>query len=186
MTVLLLFAFLSTLAVLGAGGVLFLRQTMHCTFSFLLCGVALAGLYLLLSNPFLAAVQLVGVFLAGAVLVSGVLAFDPDARGCHAASVTYWLAGAVFVGVTLWGIARGRIGVPILRSVPMWAVQEGHVAAFGRELLTRYLIAFELLGLLLLVSVVGVTYLARQSRPPPRPSPEIRGGREEEERHAPL
>jgi len=179
MTILLLFAFLSTLAVLGAGGVLFLRRTMHCAFSFLLCGVALAGLYLLLSNPFLAAVQLVGVFLTGAVLVSGVLAFDPDVHGRHA--LWFWPAGAVFVGVTIWGIARGRIGVPILRSVPMWAVQEGHVAAFGRELLTRYLVAFELLGLLLLVSIVGVTYLARQSRPPPRPSPEIGGGREEGE-----
>ena len=167
MIVTVLFVLLALLAVAGAGGALFLRRPLHGALSCTLCTAALAGLYLLLGSPFLAAVQLAAVFMAGVLRVGAALVFGPRLPERR----LRWplLAGAALLGIAAWGIAAaavtaGRIGAPILRSVPMWAVQEEHVRAFGRELLANHWVVWDLLGVLLLTGIVAAAYLARQGR----------------------
>jgi NADH:ubiquinone oxidoreductase subunit 6 (subunit J) len=163
MTVTLLFALLSLLTIAGAGGLLFLRRIEHCLLSFLLCAAALAGLYLLLNLQFLAAIQTtVGVSLMGIAFATVLPRSQEQRRGAH--RLWYTSAAIAFGAVACWGIVNGAIGEPVLISAPAWAVRGGLVPALGHELVTTYLIPFALLGLLLLVCIVSVTYLYRSAQ----------------------
>jgi NADH-quinone oxidoreductase subunit J len=165
MIVTALFVLLSVCALIGAGGALFCRQALYCGFSFLLCAIALTGLYLLLDTRFLAATQLtVGVCLTGIVTVVSLSNSKTSVRPRH--PPWYALIGLVFAALAYWGIARGRIGVSVISSPPVWAVRGEHTSAFGRELVTQYSVPFALLGLLLLTGIVSTGYLIRQDRRP--------------------
>jgi NADH-quinone oxidoreductase subunit J len=172
MIVTAIFGFLALIAVLGAGGVLLYRRPLACGLSFLLCCTALAGLYLLLNTWFLAAVQLVvGVFLTGTVIAICIPVLGIDTRQGRSyvrphRTLWYVPAGLAFLALAYWGITEGTLGEPVISSPPVWAVRGEHVPALGRELITRYLVPFTLLGLLLFVSIVSVAYLIRQDQHP--------------------
>lgn len=161
MTVTVLYTVLAAVAIVGAGGLLFLRRPVHCLLAFLLCATALAGLYLLLNMQFLAAVQItVGVGLVGAVLAANLSGELSQQRGQY--RPWYILATIAFMAVVCWGIVTGAIGESTLTSPPVWAVRGGYIPALGQELTTTHIVPFALLGLLLLVCIVSTTYLLRQ------------------------
>lgn len=163
MTVTVLFAVLAILAIAGAGGLLVLRSPEHCLLAFVLCSGALAGLYLLLNLQFLAATQIaVGVGLTG-IVFAAILPSRQEQRG-STQRLWYACAAVGFGAVAGWAIANGVLGEPVLASPPVWAVRGGAIPALGHELVTTYLVPFALLGLLLLVCVVAVTYLHRSAR----------------------
>lgn len=152
---------LAALAIGGAFGVLLLRRVTHCVYAFLVCCVALAGLYVLLNNPFAAAVQLIGLLGAGLLLTLGISVWgDRPPRRRWA----YLPLGLIWLAIGGWAIAGGSIGESVLTSAPMWAARIDAIPALGKELLTKHTVLFELFGLFLLVSMVGVAYAIRHSR----------------------
>jgi NADH:ubiquinone oxidoreductase subunit 6 (subunit J) len=163
MTVTLLFAALAAIAILGAGGLLFLQRITHCLHSFLLCAAAVAGLYLLLNLQFIAVTQLtVGVVLVGIVVTVSL----PGGRGQSHNAPRPWhiLAAVAFMVIVCWGIMRGSIGEPILTSPPVWSVRGEYIPALGRELVSTHIVPFALLGLFILVCIISAVALLRQSQ----------------------
>ena len=159
----ILFVLFALLAAGGAVGVLLLRRAAHCIYAFLVCCAALAGLYVLLNNPFAVAVQLIGLLAAGLLLTLGVSMWgekSPQRRWAYLPLGLIWLA------VAGWAVVSGGIGEPALTSVPMWAARTDPIPALGEELLSRHTVMFELFGLFLLVSMVGVAYAIRHGRRP--------------------
>jgi NADH:ubiquinone oxidoreductase subunit 6 (subunit J) len=179
MIVLGLFILLAVVALAGAAGVLICRQATHCVFAFLLCCLALGGLYLLLNVQVLAVLQLAtSVFLAGTMAAVGIPAAREathadrrpplHARAARASirralSWPAW-AGLLFLALVAWVLAHATTGEPVFSSPPIWAVPGGQAAALGQELATRYLIVFALLGLLLLAGLASIGYLIQQSQ----------------------
>lgn len=167
-----LFVGLALIAVTSAGGVLLCRRVLHCGLCTLFCGLALAGLYLLLNMHLLAAVQLaVGVCLTGmvgAICLPLVEDHPKQEAGGARKGGPIWmaLAGLPLAALTLWGIWGATISKPVLDLPPMWAVRGEHIWVLGRELLTRYLPVYALLGLLLFTAMVSVAHLIRQGRRP--------------------
>ena len=163
-----LFVLLTLLAITGAAGILCCRRVSYCGLSFLVCGVAVAGLYLLLSMQFLAALQLaLSIALASTVIVVCQAALvSVNARESSHFRRLLWCAplGLLFAALGLWGISGAAIGPAATSSAPMWAAPGEHIPALGRELLTRYSTLFTLLGLLMLTGLVTVGYLARQGQ----------------------
>jgi NADH:ubiquinone oxidoreductase subunit 6 (subunit J) len=163
MAVTLLFAIFATIAIVGAGGLLFCQRVTHCLLSFLLCAAALAGLYLLLNLQFIAVTQLtVGAVLVGIVVTASL----PNGQSQQRDAPRLWcvLTAIGFMAIVCWGIARGSIGEPILTSPPVWSVRGGYIPALGRELVTTHLVPFSLLGLFILVCIVSAAHLLRQSQ----------------------
>jgi NADH-quinone oxidoreductase subunit J len=158
-----LFVLFSAMAVTGAGGLLICRRVVHCALSYAFCCAALAGLYLLLNQHFLAAVQLaLGVSLSGIVIAIVLPTFSTETQARRSRSRPYALLAALpFLALSGWAIANASIGTPVLNTPPVWAAAGEHVPAFGRELGTQYSVPFALLGLLLLAALVGATYLFR-------------------------
>jgi NADH-quinone oxidoreductase subunit J len=145
--------------------------------------VGSAGMYLMLSAEFLAAVQI--MVYAGAVVVLFlfvIMLLGPSAtagRDTRGWSARYLAAGLFILGggAALWllkGVSAGLTTMPKSSSVL------GTIEGVGRELFTVGLVPFEISSALLLVAVVGAVAVARgrqvdptllpaKSPEPPRP-----------------
>lgn len=166
------FYILTVLTVGGAVRVVTHPKPVYSALFFVMVVIASAGLAIVAGAEFLGA-ALVIVY-AGAILVTYVfvimLAQQPDETDLSTAvqydadsrePATAVMAGFVLVA-TLAGVIVGRTWPA---STPMPAVEGSHVAAIGRELMTRYAVAVEVAGVLLMVAMIGALAIARKHVP---------------------
>ena len=137
------------------------RNPLYSAISLVGVFIALAGLYLLLAAPFIAAVQV--IVYAGAIMVLVVfviMLLNVEEEERRPVNVRYVLA-AVLLGALLFGEAAF-----VLYSVttPRHAetTDVGLTASIGKGLFTEYLLPFEITSVLLLMAIVGSITLARR------------------------
>ena len=152
-------AFASVLAVAGLAVVLS-KNLFHSVLWLALALVATAGLFLTLDAEFLAAVQV--LLYAGGVVTVVVFAIVVTERlvGERLSHTNRNLAGgaivgAVFVAIVVDAIARS----PLPQTRP--AMPGDLTRTIGESVLTRYVLAFELLAVLMLAAMLGAVYFAR-------------------------
>ncbi len=146
--------------VLGASlGVVLARNLFHAVLWLALALVGTAGLFVLLHAEFLAAVQV--LLYAGGVVTIVVFAI----------MLTERLVGASLRqtnrGIVAGAVAAGAVFVGRRGDDPAGAAGRGPpppdltTAALGRAVLTEWVLAFEVLGVLLVAALLGALYLAR-------------------------
>jgi NADH-quinone oxidoreductase subunit J len=154
-------------AIAGAVGTVSLRNPFFAVLALVCHLIALAALFLLLRAEFVAAAQV--VVYAGAVMVLYVFvvayvggADEPlgGPTGSQLRFASALFAGALFVELT---IALVGTGLSALDSDGA-GVEAGFgtPAEVGELFLTRFLLAFEVASLLLLIAAVGAVILARR------------------------
>ena len=170
-----LFFMAAIAAIAGAVGTVALRNPFYAVLALVCHLLALAALFLLLRAEFVAAAQV--VVYAGAVMVLYVFVVayvggqdEPLSRaggaGLRVASALF--AGALFVELCLAVLgsglsALGTEGAPFGGATGEAAdTGFGTAAEMGRLFLTKFLVAFEVASLLLLIAAVGAVILARR------------------------
>ncbi len=149
-------------ALAGAAISAFSRRLVYCVFALLLTFLGVAGLYVLLSADFLAAVQV--LLYAGGILVLlifGVMLTHEIADVSTEANFTDIKFGAVISGI-LWLLLVVYIcKVPwaVLDPLPPYAPT---TRAIGLQFLGDYLVPFEYSSFVLLLVVLGAATLARK------------------------
>jgi len=156
--VFLLFALLT---VASAIAVISHPNPVYSTMSLVVTLFATAVLFVMLGAPFLAALQI--LLYAGAILVLFLFVImllnirrdrSPSPRGrgqvLFAAAGALFLAGSLAVAL----LATGRPAAGALDPVPLRAISEA--------LFARYMLPFQIIGLLLLVAVIAATVIARR------------------------
>lgn len=160
-----LFAFLS---VLSATGVLFFRNPIHSALSLVGTFFCLGAIYVMLNAEFVAVIQV--LVYAGAIMVLFLfvlmLLSDKDTQ-----SSVLWTPGkAVAVGATVLVFIQiissflspaMRLGVSG-EYTPEAIAEIGSIAIIGRLLFTDYVLAFEVVSILLLVAVIGAVVIAKR------------------------
>jgi NADH-quinone oxidoreductase subunit J len=157
------------MAIAGALGVVLQRNPFYSVLSLVVHLIALAVLFLLLRAEFLAAAQV--IVYAGAVIVLYVFVVayvggleDPltepnpvlrAAAPFFAAALLVELSFAI-LGSSLKAIDTHGVHLPAGFGSP---------AQVGQLFLTKFLISFEIVSLLLLVAAVGAVVLARRGQP---------------------
>jgi NADH-quinone oxidoreductase subunit J len=162
---------LAALLVLAGGLVtVAARNPIRSAMGLLATIVGVAGMYLLLSAEFLAAVQV--MVYAGAVVVLFlfvIMLLGPSSlssRDTHTWSARY-LGAAVFLAASVGvGVLLARVAGPMTEP-PRAPNALGTIEGIGRELFTVGLVPFELSSALLLVAVVGAIAVARGRQPDP-------------------
>ena len=154
-------------AVAGAVGTVALRNPFYAVLALVCHLLALAALFLLLRAEFVAAAQV--VVYAGAVMVLYVFvvayvggAGEPltGSTGASLRFASILFALALFVELT---IALVGTGLSALEGEGAGAPAGfGTPAEVGALFLTRFLVAFEIASLLLLIAAVGAVILARR------------------------
>ncbi len=162
----LFFLLFAAVALIGALGVLLMRSPVSSALSLVLTFVSLGGLYVLLSAPFVAAVQV--IVYAGAIMVLFLFVImllnlqkDVD-EGAHRAArrVFGWLLGAV-LAAQLFLLLRRPLGLgPAGHEPPSVLAHVGNTQAVALRLFTDDLLPFEVVSFVLLVAIVGAVVLS--------------------------
>ena len=154
-------------AVAGAVGTVSLRNPFYAVLALVCHLLALAALFLLLRAEFVAAAQV--VVYAGAVMVLYVFVVayvggsDEPLTASTGATLRFasiFFALALFVELTI-----ALVGTSLAALESDGAAYEagfGTPAEVGELFLTRFLVAFEIASLLLLIAAVGAVILARR------------------------
>lgn len=157
-----LFYFLAILTIVTAIGVVMSDNPLISALYLVLSMLGVAGFFFLLQAPFAGAVQI--LVYAGAVMVLFVLVLmlvdvKKDEEKFAGGNIS-----ALMKGLSV-GVLAGLITAIVLRS-PLQGRATIAVNAFSmpevaRTLFTKYVLSFELLGLMLLVIPIGVVALSR-------------------------
>lgn len=152
---------LAGVTVVAALAVVGLRSIVHSALALIATFVGVAGIYILLSADFVAAVQVliyvgaVAVLLLFAIMLTRLPASQ---RSNPSNSQRYGALAAAGLFFVLLGVVFTRTSWPIADAPP----PSSSVAMIGQQLLTTYALPFELASVLLLMAMVGAIVLARE------------------------
>ena len=161
----ILFWLFTALMLLFAAGVVLFRNPVSSAMSLVGAFIALAGLFFLLEAFFIGIIQI--LVYAGAVMVLFlfiIMLLDLKAEQQRRVHVPAFLGGgAVLAGLVylLFHVTRSEPGF----SAPFRALSPSvgsDVAQVGRLLFSEYNLAFQVIGLLLLVATLGVVLLSKK------------------------
>jgi len=169
----LAFYLFAVLTIASAIAVIFARNPVHSVLWLIVAFFNAAGLMLLLGAEFIA--MLVVIVYVGAVAVLFlfvVMMLDIDFASLRSGFtrnlpfgiiIALVLLGEVIVANSAWQAGPALSG----REIP--AAKIPNIVALGQLLYTKYLFAFELAGLILLVAMIGAIVLTHRSRHDRRP-----------------
>ena len=154
------FGALAAVLLASSLAVVLTKNLFHSVLYLALSLTATAGIFLALDAEFLAAVQL--LLYAGGVVTIAVFAIVVTERlvGDRITQTSRYLASGAIVAAALFVAVGGTVrGVPLPTAPPP---MPGDVTrAIGEALLTRFVLPFELLGVLFVAALLGALYFAR-------------------------
>ena len=168
----LAFYLFATLTIASAIAVIFARNPVHSVLWLILAFFNAAGLMLLVGAEFIA--MLVVIVYVGAVAVLFlfvVMMLDIDFASLRSGFNRNLPFGIIIALVLLAEIVIALFAHqagPAFAGAPVAAAQP-NIVALGQLLYSRYLFAFELAGLILLVAMIGAIVLTHRSRRDTRP-----------------
>jgi NADH-quinone oxidoreductase subunit J len=151
---------LSAVLVLSALAVVLSKNLFHAVLWLALALTGTAGVFLLLNAEFLAAVQV--LLYAGGIVTVAVFAIVVTERlvGERLVQTNRSLAGGAIVAIALLALLVTAVTRQPLAAVPV--EQSGDLTRrLGETVLTRYVLPFELLAVLMLAALLGAVYFAR-------------------------
>ena len=159
-----LYALLAGLVVAAALLILLTPHVLYAALGFLCVLLGMAAIYFLQGVAFVAVAHVLvyggGVLVL--VLFSALLL--PLSTKKTTAQHPKWLLGGLIaglVGVCLWPLVRFAIQT-LQQKGNVHPLQEDAVTGLGLQLLGPYALAFEWIGLNLLIALVGVVYIMKQ------------------------
>lgn len=166
---LLVFVLASAMVIVGAVGVVVMRNPVHSALGLVLTLFGVAVHYVSMEAHFLAAVQV--IVYAGAIVVLFLFVImllgvdESDDLRIDALPIQRPLAVVVGVGtVVLVGAAVIRTREAIARGPELEASGDSNVRLLARNLFSDQVLAFELTSVLLIVAVAGTVLLTRREQ----------------------
>lgn len=156
-------AFFVMAGVTLVGGVLVVafRNILHAALALMLSFVGVAGIYVLLEAEFVAAAQvLVYVGAISILIIFAIMLTRGLMKKGEPSQNSQWIAAAavsLFLFAVLFFVAIGTAW-PVMQS----AVKTDLIPKIGVELMTTYVLPFEVASLLLLAALVGAIVIARE------------------------
>ena len=159
------------LAVASALFILFSKNLIHAAFALFLTFLGVAALYVLAGADFLGVAQIM-IYVGGilVLLIFGIMLTQKGDR--QAGSVQNKVE--VLASRELWGGIVGAGAFVFLMKILLSAdfrmtgdvnTSKSTIKTIGVELMTSHLLPFEIAGILLLVALVGASYLALNRNP---------------------
>src|SRR5436309_371164 len=161
---LIIFTILALLTLAGAIAALSLRNLVHCALALTVAFAGLAALYLQLDAQFVGFAQILVYIGAVAILIVFAILLT---RGSEPPQQTIlspsWLGGlavalAVF-GVLAATVLRSSVTFRGLQPAPQVDVRQ-----LGEQLMTKYLLPLEVIGLLLTAALIGAVIIAMREK----------------------
>jgi NADH-quinone oxidoreductase subunit J len=175
----LAFAILAALTLVSAVAAMSFRKLVHCALSLAVTFAGLAALYLQLGAPFVGWAQILVYIGAVAVLIVFAILLTRSGESTPQPVISRsWIVG-IAVAVLVFGVlARAILSSPVAQRKPP-VKPEPTVREIGTQLMTRYVLPLETIGLLLTATAIGAVIIAmrepqanRSASRNPMPNPE--------------
>ena len=164
------FAFAS-ITIGGALYLLFTRNVLYAAFSLVVTLLGMAGLYVFAGADFLAVSQIM-IYVGGILIlmIFGIMLTNKTKDKKTSGEVNkilvshhnrFWVA--IVAGLLFLGFLK-VIFTANFHLINQQTVQGTTINKIGIELMTNYVLAFELIGLLLLATLVGAAYVAKKDK----------------------
>ncbi len=157
----ILFIAIALLTVLSAAVVAFSNKIIHSAFALLATFTGFAMLYVYLSADYLAVTQII-IYVGGILIliIFGVLMthkiYSTTKKTAHNSILVSLLGGVLAAGLILFIISLNPWAANIAKDF------SPTTAVIGKEILTNYLLPFEIISVLLLGALIGAIFIARQ------------------------
>jgi NADH-quinone oxidoreductase subunit J len=164
----IVFVLLGLLTVASGIAAMVMRNLVHCALSLALTFAGLAGLYLQLDAQFVGFAQILVYVGAVAILIVFAILMtrgsEPEGQPLYSSNRWLGLGTALVVFLVIGGavLSSKSIGTEPV-SPPQVTVRQ-----LGDQLMTRYVMPLEVLGLLLTVALIGAVIIAMHDREPSR------------------
>ena len=158
----ILFAFFGAMVVLPVIYMLITRNIIRAAFALVISLLGIAAIYVLLNAELMAVVQIL-IYAGGIIvlLIFGIMltkrVSDEGVISEHRNVILGSALAAILLGLITWGIFQSGL---VWEGEPNTVDQ---VRAIGISFMTDYLLSFEVIAFLLLVALVGASYLAKRS-----------------------
>ncbi|HTD88935.1 MAG TPA: NADH-quinone oxidoreductase subunit J [Candidatus Binatia bacterium] len=158
------FAILALVTVVSAVAALSLRNLVHCALALAVTFAGLAGLYLRLDAQFVGFAQILVYVGAVAILIVFAILLTRSS-GPPESSVfsSGWFVG-VAIAVVVFGLLTGVFLSSKAMSRELPPAPEATVHQIGDQLMTRYILPLEIIGLLLTAALIGAVIIAMRER----------------------
>ena len=160
------FSLLALIMVIGALGVISLRQPVHAALSLVATLLTLAVTYVTLEAHFLAAIQV--IVYAGAIMVLFLFVIMLlNVQGETSQDKLAWIKPAGFIVGLFAAAGIASVAVQNPSTLPdaatiQAALQGGGAAQIGEALFSEFVLAFQLVGVLLLTGTIGAVSLVQR------------------------
>jgi len=161
------FYFLAIMAIVSAIAVITRRNPVHAALSLIVTLLSLAGFYLMLYAPFVAAVQI--VLYAGGIVVLFlfvIMLINLEQNIREYQFNKQWIVGTLAAmalgGLLLFVFRQGRDAFPPLFYQGFRTLEGDNTQQIGIALYGQYMFPFEIASLLLLVAIVGAVVMAKK------------------------
>lgn len=160
----IVFYLFAVIIIASAAVVVFSRNIMHSAFALLFTFFAVAGIYVLLNADFIAITQIMvyigGILVLiifGVMLTTKVTGVDIKSGPIGKVQLGFSILISVLVAIVLIVIYSNTQFVISTVDTPRSTIEP-----LGQALMTHYLLAFEVVAVLLLVALVGAALIARR------------------------
>jgi NADH-quinone oxidoreductase subunit J len=159
------FVIICALTVASAIAAMTLRNLVHCALSLAVTFAGLAALYLQLEAQFAGFAQILVYTGAVAILiVFAVLLTSGKEQPAESVFSSHWLVGAEVAVIVFAVVCEMILSSKALSDRQQAPVPSVSVRQLGDQLMTRYVLPLEVLGLLLTAAMIGAVILAMHER----------------------
>lgn len=165
------FLLFAGLAIGCALSVVFQRNPLYSAISLIGVFISLACIYVTLASPFIAATQILvyaGAIMVLVIFVIMLLNIEEDiltSKRLRSLAIFGGVLGLALVGQAVFIFYAVTSGLNKNGSTATDKATMGSTFSIGTEMFTRYLLPFEVTGLLLLMAIVGAMLLTRRFAP---------------------
>jgi NADH:ubiquinone oxidoreductase subunit 6 (subunit J) len=157
-----LLAALATLMIVAALAVVTMKDIIRCGLAMIVCFLSLAGIYVVLGAPMVAATQVLVYIGAISVLILFAIMLTQDKVGSNRLTFQTQAAPAAVAAIIV------AVLVSIAAAGTNWGAVSEHVRIATNDLANllfqQYVLAFEAVSVLLLAAVIGGVFLAKREK----------------------
>lgn len=160
------FAIIAALTLVSAIAAMSFRNMVHCALSLTVAFAGLAALYLQLGAPFVGWAQILVYIGAVAILIVFAILLTRSSEPTPQPVISRsWIVG-IAVAVLVFGVLTKAILSSSIAHREPPVKPEPTVREIGTQLMTRYVLPLEVIGLLLTAAAIGAVIIAMQEPDP--------------------
>lgn len=158
------FIILAMLTVAGATAAMSLRNLVHCALALTVAFAGLAALYLQLDAQFVGFAQLLVYVGAVAILIVFAVLLTRASGTPGAARLTGSAICGIAIAVVVFGLLTAMIASSPAARQAAPPAPAATVREIGNQLMTKYILPLEIIGLLLTAALIGAVIVAMREK----------------------